>query len=403
MKDAAKPMAGTPVVDVQALKTYFYTEDGVGLAVDDVSFSIGKGEVLGIVGESGCGKSVTSLSIMRLVPSPPGRNAGGRILFQGEDLLQKSEAEMRRIRGNRIAMIFQEPMTSLNPVFTVGNQIIEAIRLHMKLSYREAEERTVMLLEKVGIPGAKQRVHDYPHQFSGGMRQRAMIAMALSCDPNLIIADEPTTALDVTIQAQILELMNQLREELETSIMLITHSLPVVAETAHRVVVMYAGKVVEEADVYRIFERPRHPYTIGLLGSLPRLGTKTGRLSTIEGVVPSPFNFPQGCRFKNRCVEAWEKCNQLPPLFPIGEGHSARCWLYEKGPDPLPPEAREGGPLPHAKPGTLTGNLAVPAPSTLEKAAKAGEQSEAGKPAAPEDATGASGAGAGSGADKGDS
>ena len=324
-------LVGEALIDVQEMQTYFFTDEGVGRAVDGVSFQIGRGEVLGIVGESGCGKSVTSLSIMRLVPSPPGRTVGGQILFEGEDLLTRSDAEMRRIRGNRIAMIFQEPMTSLNPVFTVGNQLKEAILLHMALSPAEAEDRAVEMLEKVGIPGARDRIDDYPHQFSGGMRQRAMIAMALSCDPAMIIADEPTTALDVTIQAQILELMNQLREELGTTIMLITHSLPVVAETCHRVVVMYAGRVVESASVIEIFENAKHPYTVGLLGSLPRLGTKVETLSTIEGVVPSPFHFPDGCRFKNRCNQAWEKCDEPPPLFDVGAGHQVRCWLYENG------------------------------------------------------------------------
>jgi peptide/nickel transport system ATP-binding protein/oligopeptide transport system ATP-binding protein len=330
-------MQGDALIDVQDMKTYFYTDEGVGRAVDGVSFSIAKGEVLGIVGESGCGKSVTSLSIMRLVPSPPGRTVGGKILFEGQDLLVKSEAEMRKIRGNQIAMIFQEPMTSLNPVFTVGNQLTEAILLHMKISKREARDRAVEMLEKVGIPGALQRIDDYPHEFSGGMRQRAMIAMALSCDPAMIIADEPTTALDVTIQAQILELMNQLREELGTTIMLITHSLPVVAETCHRVVVMYAGRVVETASVCELFEIPHHPYTVGLMGSLPRLGVKVDKLSTIEGVVPSPFQFPKGCRFKNRCSECWEKCEEPPPLYDIGDGHLVRCWLYENGPEPTRP------------------------------------------------------------------
>lgn len=394
-----------PVIDVQGLKTYFHTEDGIGRAVDDVSFKIGRGEVLGIVGESGCGKSVTSLSIMRLVPSPPGRNAGGKILFQGEDLLTKSDAEMRRIRGNKIAMIFQEPMTSLNPVFTVGEQIIEAIRLHMRLSYKEAEERTIDLLEKVGIPGARERVHCYPHEFSGGMRQRAVIAMALACDPALIIADEPTTALDVTIQAQILDLMNTLREELDTAIMLITHSLPVVAETCHRVVVMYAGRVVEEATVYDLFEKPRHPYTIGLLGSLPKLGTKVEKLQTIEGVVPSPFQFPKGCRFIGRCLEAHAKCHEPPPLFEVGDdGHTARCWLYEKGHDPLPPEKRDGKHEAHAVPGEIVGHLwapgkdAVEVPEEAEEAAAEDEdedQAKAKAAAASEDGAAADDAGAG--------
>ncbi|HHV82522.1 MAG TPA: ABC transporter ATP-binding protein, partial [Tepidanaerobacter syntrophicus] len=285
------------LVEVKNLKTYFFTEDGVVPAVDGVDFSIKEGETLGIVGESGCGKSVTSLSILRLVPSPPGKIVNGEILFRGENLLQKSEAEMRKIRGNDISMIFQEPMTSLNPVFTVGEQIAEAIELHQGLNKKQAIDKAVEMLKLVGIPSAEKRVYDFPHQMSGGMRQRVMIAMALSCNPSLLIADEPTTALDVTIQAQILELMKDLKRKLNTSIMLITHDLGVVAEMAENVLVMYAGKVVEYADVRTIFKEPKHPYTIGLMESIPRLDQPREKLYVIEGTVPNPFDMPKGCRF----------------------------------------------------------------------------------------------------------
>jgi ABC-type dipeptide/oligopeptide/nickel transport system ATPase component len=276
------------LVEVKNLKTYFYTEDGVVPAVDGVDFQIKKGETLGIVGESGCGKSVTSLSLLRLVPNPPGKIVDGEMLFRGENLLKKSESEMRKIRGNDISMIFQEPMTSLNPVFTIGEQIAEAIELHQGLSKKEAIDKTVEMLNLVGIPSAEKRVNDFPHQMSGGMRQRVMIAMALSCNPSLLIADEPTTALDVTIQAQILELMKDLKERLGTAIMLITHDLGVVAEMAENVLVMYAGKVVEYADVRTIFKGPKHPYTIGLMGSIPRLDQPKEKLYVIEGTVPNP-------------------------------------------------------------------------------------------------------------------
>jgi len=336
------------LLEIEDLKTYFRTEDGLVPAVDGVSFGLEKGETLGVVGESGCGKSVTSLSIMRLIPTPPGLFKGGRILFEGQDLLKKSEADMRRIRGNDISMIFQEPMTSLNPVFTVGDQIAEAIQLHQGKSRQEAMERTVEMLRLVGIPAPEKRVHEYPHQMSGGMRQRAMIAMALSCEPRLLIADEPTTALDVTIQAQILELMKKLKRELGMAIMLITHDLGVVAEMCERVVVMYAGKVVEEADVISLFQKPLHPYTEGLLKSIPRLsasratgtaalgatGTAPGgreKLHVIEGVVPNPQRLPSGCRFHPRCPYAQDICRtEEPPLLEAGPGRQVACWLHNE-------------------------------------------------------------------------
>lgn len=322
------------LLNVENLKTYFYTEDGVVPAVDGVSFSLDKGEALGIVGESGCGKSVTSLSIMRLVPNPPGKIIEGRIEFEGQDLLAKSEAEMRSIRGNDISMIFQEPMTSLNPLFTVGDQIMEAIILHQKVGRAEARARAVEMLRMVGIPSPERRVDEYPHQMSGGMRQRVMIAMALSCNPKLLIADEPTTALDVTIQAQILDLMRKLRRELGTSILLITHDLGVIAELVDKVVVMYAGKIVERADVQEIFANPTHPYTQGLLGSIPKLHEDRDRLQTIEGTVPNPYRMPPGCRFHPRCKEAKEICRlEEPPVLELAPGHSVQCWKavgYEK-------------------------------------------------------------------------
>ncbi|NMB10912.1 MAG: ABC transporter ATP-binding protein, partial [Firmicutes bacterium] len=278
-----------PLLAIQDLKTYFYTEDGISRAVDGVSFEIEAGSAFGLVGESGCGKSVTSLSIMNLIPQPPGKIVGGKILFEGEDLLEKNASEMRKIRGNEIAMIFQEPMTSLNPVFTVGNQIIEAIMLHQSLDNVEAREKAIDMLRLVGIPSPQHRIDDYPHQLSGGMRQRVMIAMALSCNPRLLIADEPTTALDVTVQAQILELMRGLQAEFGASILLITHDLGVIAELADEVGVMYAGKIVERADVKSLFADPKHPYTVGLLGSIPRLSEEQDRLSVIEGTVPNPI------------------------------------------------------------------------------------------------------------------
>ncbi|MDK2930736.1 MAG: peptide/nickel transport system ATP-binding protein [Bacillota bacterium] len=320
---------GETLLEVRDLKTYFYTEDGVVPAVDGVSFSVEKGETIGIVGESGCGKSVTSLSVMRLIPNPPGKIIGGEIIFEGENILEKSEAEMRHIRGNEISMIFQEPMTSLNPVFTIGDQIMEAIMLHQKVGKREARKKTIEMLKLVGIPSAEKRVDEYPHQMSGGMRQRVMIAMALSCNPKLLIADEPTTALDVTIQAQILDLMLKLKEDLGTAIMLITHDLGVIAETVNKVVVMYAGKIVESADVVSIFKKPEHPYTLGLLGSIPKVNEDRERLQVIEGVVPNPFNMPTGCRFHPRCSFVRDICKEEEPeLVDVEDGHQVRCWKF---------------------------------------------------------------------------
>ncbi|ADL07389.1 ABC transporter ATP-binding protein [Thermosediminibacter oceani] len=327
-------MEGKILLEVKDLTVKFFTDDGVVTAVDRVSFDIKMGETLGMVGESGCGKSVTSLAIMRLLPSPPAKITSGKILFEGEDLLAKSEAEMRRIRGNRISMIFQEPMTSLNPVFTVGRQISEAIMLHQRLSGKEAVERAVEMLRLVGIPNPEKRYHEYPHQMSGGMHQRVMIAMALSCSPKLLVADEPTTALDVTIQAQILDLINRLKDQIGMSVLLITHDLGVVAETAERVVVMYAGQVVEEAACEDLFESPLHPYTAGLLKSIPSLGGEKGRLHVIEGTVPNPLNMPPGCRFNPRCPEAADVCRKKSPaLLEMGNGRRVRCFLRGSHPE----------------------------------------------------------------------
>ncbi|PMP75194.1 MAG: peptide ABC transporter ATP-binding protein [Chloroflexus aggregans] len=316
-----------PLLEVRDLRTYFHTQDGIVKAVDGVSFYVNRGETLGIVGESGCGKSVTSLSIMRLIPNPPGKIVSGQILFDGEDLLQASEEEMRHIRGNRIAMIFQDPMTSLNPVLTIGRQITESLELHLKLSKKEARDRAIELLDMVGIPSPSKRLDNYPHQFSGGMRQRVMIAMALSCNPELLIADEPTTALDVTIQAQILELINRLREELETAVILITHDLGVVAGMTDRVTVMYAGKVVEEGPTAEIFANPRMPYTIGLLRSIPRLDEERGRrLTPIRGLPPNLIDLPPICPFSPRCDYAREEClARVPELRRVGPDHRAAC------------------------------------------------------------------------------
>lgn len=316
------------ILQVKGLKTYFYTEDGVVPAVDGVDFEVAMGETLGIVGESGCGKSVTSLSVMRLIPSPPGKIVEGEIIFKGKNLVALSEEDMRKIRGNDISMIFQEPMTSLNPVYTIGDQISEVLRLHQGMNKEEALKKSVEMLSLVGIPSPEQRVHEYPHQLSGGMRQRVMIAMALACNPELLIADEPTTALDVTIQAQILELMKELKEKLGTAIMLITHDLGVIAEVAENVLVMYAGKVVEYADVKSIFKDPKHPYTKGLLNSIPKLNESREKLDTIEGVVPSPYNMPEGCRFHPRCKEAREICRCKAPELVEYQGHKVRCFKY---------------------------------------------------------------------------
>ena len=319
-----------PLLSVVDLKTWFHTDEGTAKAVDGVSFDVHPRETLGIVGESGCGKSVTSLSILRLIPQPPGDIAGGRILFRGLDLLGLSEKEMRKIRGNEIAMIFQEPMTSLNPVYTVGDQIGEVLRLHRDMSKDEAEERSIEMLRRVRIPDPEQRVDEYPHQLSGGQRQRVMIAMALACDPALLIADEPTTALDVTVQAQILALLNQLQDEYGMSIMLITHDLGVIAETAHRVVVMYAGVVAEVGTAEQVFGGPNHPYTEGLKAAIPKLGERIERLHTIPGSVPSPYEEIVGCPFQNRCPYVMDRCRrEFPALYTLGPGHQARCFLYD--------------------------------------------------------------------------
>ena len=315
-----------PLLRVRGLKTYFRTPDGIARAVDDISFDVAPGETLGIVGESGCGKSVTSLSIMGLVPSPPGFHPAGEVLFDGRDLLKLSEREMQKLRGEDLAMVFQEPMTSLNPIFRVGAQIGESLRQHRGLSRRAARVEAIGLLERVGIPDPARRVDDHPHQMSGGMKQRVMIAMALACRPRLLIADEPTTALDVTIQAQILDLLRDLQEELGMAIVLITHDLGVIAETAHRVAVMYGGRIVEQADVDDLFGAPRHPYTLGLFRSLPQLDGGRGRLEVIQGMVPSATDFPSGCRFRNRCDFATEACAEhLPELVSTGDGRAAAC------------------------------------------------------------------------------
>jgi peptide/nickel transport system ATP-binding protein len=309
------------------LRTYFAVDDGEFRAVDGVSFTLRGGRTLGIVGESGCGKSVTALSIMGLVPQPPGRIAGGAVLLEGVDLLRLPAAELRALRGNQLSMIFQEPMTSLNPAFTIGDQIIEGIMRHRAVSRREARAHAIEMLRRVRIPAPAQRIDDYPHKLSGGMRQRAMIAMALACDPKLLIADEPTTALDVTVQAQILDLMRALRDETGAAIMLITHDLGVIAELAQDVIVMYAGKIVERADVATLFADPQHPYTVGLLGSIPKLHADQQQLATIEGVVPNPLDMPRGCRFNPRCPFAIDKCRASePPLAEVKPGHFSACW-----------------------------------------------------------------------------
>jgi len=322
-------MAERNLLEVQGLRTSFFTDDGEVPAVDGVDFFVREGEVLGIVGESGCGKSVTSLSIMKLLPKGIGKVVGGEIWFKGENLVEVSERRMKQIRGNEIAMIFQEPMTSLNPLFTIGNQLVEAIRLHTKIEKKEARARAVEMLKLVGLPRAEQMLDEYPHQLSGGMRQRVMIAMAMACQPSLLIADEPTTALDVTIQAQILTLMKELNQTFGTAIMMITHDLGVVAEICDRVIVMYAGQIVEEGSVHSIFRRPQHPYTVGLIRSIPDIRGKKGRLHSIPGQVPKPGAVRCGCRFAERCEYAFERCRQEnPQLYEAGEqGHRARCFL----------------------------------------------------------------------------
>ncbi len=319
-----------PVVDIQHLRTYFYVRGQIAKAVDDVSLTIPSGQTLGLVGESGCGKSVTAHSIIRLIPEPPGKIVGGIIDFEGTNLLELSEPQMRKIRGNRISMIFQEPMTALNPVYSVGNQVGESIRIHQKSSGKEVRDRVVDMFRLVGIPAPEKRMNDYPHQMSGGMRQRVVIAMALACNPRLMIADEPTTALDVTIQAQILDLMNNLKSEIGASILFITHDLGVIAEMAQNVAVMYAGKVVEYTDVNTLFANPKHPYTVGLLQSIPVIGRNAGkRLNTIKGMVPSLLNLPSGCMFNDRCPDVFSDCRQVEPeMVAAGPHHVARCLKY---------------------------------------------------------------------------
>ncbi|CAN5547104.1 MAG: ABC transporter ATP-binding protein [Chloroflexia bacterium] len=321
-----------PLLDVKNLKTQFFTQDGVVRAVDDVSFDILPGETLGIVGESGCGKSITAMSIMRLIPSPPGKIVQGEILFKGEDIITMSDEEIRHIRGNEIAMIFQDPMTSLNPVLSINRQLGETLELHMGMNKSQARRRSIELLEMVGIPNAEERVNQYPHQFSGGMRQRVMIAMALSCNPSLLIADEPTTALDVTIQAQILDLMKTLQAEHNTAVMLITHDLGVVAGMSDRINVMYAGHVVETATAEELFANPRHPYTVGLLNSIPRLDSEVReKLDPIRGLPPDLIDLPDLCPFVPRCDYAREKCEQQnPPLLDVAPGHRSACWFWEE-------------------------------------------------------------------------
>ena len=322
------------ILEIKDLETYFYSSRGVAKAVDKVSYSVGKGEILGIVGESGCGKSVTALSILRLVKCPPGKIVGGQVLLDGKNLLELTEKEMEAVRGNRISMIFQEPMTSLNPLLTVGDQIMEPLIKHRGMNKQDAKKEAIHMLEAVGIPNAERRFKEYPNSMSGGMRQRVMIAMALCCDPEVLIADEPTTALDVTIQAQILDLMLNLRDKLGTSIIMITHDLGVVAEMCDRAAVMYCGSVVEEGPVKEIFKNPVHPYTKGLIASIPKLTTETERLFNIRGSVPSLLKLPEGCRFADRCDHCTEQCRkQFPPLTKVSEGHNVRCYLNAGGED----------------------------------------------------------------------
>ena len=320
------------LLEVKGLKTRFFTQDGVVNAVNGITYTLEEGGTLGIVGESGCGKSVSVLSIMRLIPDPPGKIVGGEVLFEGRDLLKMKSDEVRQIRGNKIAMIFQDPMTSLNPVLTIGRQVSESLELHLGMDKRQSRQRTVELLELVGIPEATDRVDDYPHQFSGGMRQRVMIAMALSCSPQILIADEPTTALDVTIQAQIVELVKRLRDEIGMAVIWITHDLGVIAGLAEDVIVMYAGFIIEMAPVKDLYGDPRHPYTLGLLGSLPRLDASTHeKLVSIEGLPPDLIALPKGCPFAARCEYVLDKClEENPPLEPVGPGHYIACWVDVK-------------------------------------------------------------------------
>ncbi len=328
MSDEQAPRKETNILDIKGLKTYFYTNDGVVQAVDDVSFSVRQGEVYGLVGELGCGKSVTSLSILRLVDTP-GKIVAGQILFNGADLLKLSNNDMVRMRGSRISMIFQQPQTSLNPVYTVGDQVAEVLEVHQKLKSSEAWSKAIDLLRLVGIPDPQKRCHAYPHEMSGGQAQRVMIAMALALGPQLLIADEPSTALDVTIQAQILDLMRDLVDRLGTSVILITHDLGVIAEMADRVAVMYAGQIVEKAEVNELFENPLHPYTQGLIGSIPIIGRERDMLDVIPGSVPNLVNLPPGCRFAPRCRACMEICTEKDPLLiDTSENHSVQCWLY---------------------------------------------------------------------------
>jgi len=336
-----------PLLSIRDLHTSFYTESGVARAVDGVSFDIGAGETLGVVGESGCGKSVTALSILRLI-QPPGRIETGSIIeFDGKNLVTLDDADIRDIRGNRISMIFQEPMSALNPVFTVGDQVAEVARVHAGMGRRDAWERAVEMLELTGMPDAEARARQYPHQLSGGMRQRVLIAMALMMKPALVIADEPTTALDVTIQAQILDLLLDLQKKIGTSILMITHDLGVIAETASRVIVMYAGEVVEQAEVDELFAKPHHPYTEGLMHSMPHIGHDQERLNVIPGTVPAPTEWPSGCRFRERCPYSWDLCErEHPPLYEIGSGHISRCHLAiepERRNNPHPPLVVQAG------------------------------------------------------------
>ncbi|MCS7276627.1 MAG: ABC transporter ATP-binding protein [Dehalococcoidia bacterium] len=321
-----------PLLSVRDLRTYFYTDEGVVRAVDGVSFDVYPGEIVGLVGESGCGKTVSALSILRLIPQPPGRIVSGEIWFEGQDLLKLDDEGIRQIRGNKIGIVFQEPMTSLNPVLTIGRQLTEPLEVHLKMDRASARRRAIELLEMVGIPEPERRIDHYPHQFSGGMRQRVMIAMALACNPRLLLADEPTTALDVTIQAQILELMTRLTRELGTAVIIITHNLGVVARYADRVNVMYAGKIVESASAMELYHRPRHPYTLGLLRSVPRLDQpRKARLDPIEGFPPDLVHMPPGCAFQPRCRFAVERCKmEAPPLMLVGENHLSACWEWQR-------------------------------------------------------------------------
>jgi len=331
------------LLEVKGLKTRFYTQDGVVHAVNGISYTLDEGETLGIVGESGCGKSVSVLSLLRLIPEPPGKIVGGEALFEGRDLLKMDPEELRHVRGRKIAMVFQDPMTSLNPVLTIGQQVGEALELHLGMSKREARKRTIELLEMVGIPEAAERVDDYPHQFSGGMRQRVMIAMALSCNPMILIADEPTTALDVTIQAQIIDLVKRLQDEIGMAVIWITHDLGVVAGLVEKVIVMYAGHIVERASVKDLYHDPRHPYTIGLLGSVPRLDEKRKRrLFSMKGLPPDLINLPPCCPFAPRCDYVIDRClKEMPPLEPVAPGHEIACWVDVKSGKSASPQVSE--------------------------------------------------------------